>query len=72
MTRVLAQVIALQKTVLDNNKQEIGLVLISTYTPIGIDLEEAWTSFFNNYNAAMQLCKTNDIVIIGIDNNSSL
>eukprot|EP00957_Ditylum_brightwellii_P063591 4827430-Ditylum_brightwellii.AAC.1 len=65
MAQVLVQVIALQMIVLDDNKLEIGLVLISAYATIGIDLEEAWASFFNHYNTAIHLCKTDDIVITG-------
>ena len=56
----------------DHQKRESGLVLISAYAPIGVDSDEARTSFFDDYDAALKLCKTNNTVISGTDGNSSM
>ena len=54
----------------DHQKRENRLVLISAYAPIGVDLDEAWISFFDDYDAALKLCKTNYTVLSGMDRNS--
>ena len=56
----------------DHQKRENGLILISAYDPIGADLDEAWTSFFEYYNAALKMCKINDTILAGMDGNSSM
>eukprot|EP00957_Ditylum_brightwellii_P102578 7818081-Ditylum_brightwellii.AAC.1 len=72
IARVSAHVIALRMTLLNDRKKEIYVVLISTYAPIGIVPEEEWASFFHNFDTTLQLCKPNDIIFIGMDENSSL
>eukprot|EP00957_Ditylum_brightwellii_P126085 9611489-Ditylum_brightwellii.AAC.1 len=72
IARVSACVIALRMTVLNNRKKEIGLVLIGAYAPIGIAPEEERSSFFNNFDTAVQLYKPNGITFIGMVGNSSL
>ena len=56
----------------DHQERENRLVLISAYAPIGVYSDEAWTSFFDDYGAALKLCKTNDTVLAGTDRNSSM
>eukprot|EP00957_Ditylum_brightwellii_P185148 14099550-Ditylum_brightwellii.AAC.1 len=72
IARVSARVIALRMTVLYYRKKEIGLVLISAYAPIVIAHEEEWSSFLHNFDTALQVCKPNDITLIGMDGSSSL
>eukprot|EP00957_Ditylum_brightwellii_P015301 1152834-Ditylum_brightwellii.AAC.1 len=72
IARVSAQVITLRMTVLDDRKKEIGLVQISAYAPIGINPEKKWSTFFNDFDTVLQLCKPNDLSFIGMDGNSSL
>ena len=38
----------------DHQKQENGLILISAYAPIGVDSDEALTSFFVDYDTALK------------------
>ena len=56
----------------DHQKRENGLILISAYAPIGADSDEAWTSFFEDYDAALKMCKINDTILAGMDGNSSM
>ena len=43
--RILARVIAIRMMITDHQKHKNCLVLISDYAPIGVDSDEAWTSF---------------------------
>ena len=56
----------------DQQKSEKGLILIRAYAPIGVDSDETWTSFFDYYDAALKLCKTNNTVLSGTDGISSM
>ena len=56
----------------DHQKRENGLILIIAYAPIGVDSDEAWTSFFDDYDAGLKLCKINDTILAGMDRNSSM
>ena len=56
----------------DHQQRENGLILISAYAPIGVDSDEAWTSFFEDYDTALKMCKINDTIIAGMDGNSSM
>ena len=56
----------------DHQKRENGLILISAYAPIGVDSDEAWTSFFKDYDTALKMCKLNDTLIAGMDGNLSM
>ena len=53
----------------NHKKSENGLILISAYSPIGVDSDEAWTSFFEDYDTALKMCKINDTIIAGMDRN---
>ena len=48
IARISARVISIRMIISDHQKQENGLVLISAYAPIGVDSDEAWTSFFDD------------------------
>ena len=72
IARISALVMAIRMMITDHQKLENGLILISTYAPIGVDSDEARTSFFDDYDAAPKLCKTNDTVLSGTDGNSSM
>ena len=56
----------------DHQESENGLILISAYTPIGVDSDEAWTSFFEDYDTDLKMCKINDTIIAGMDGNLSM
>ena len=56
----------------NHQKHDNGLVLISAYATIGVDSDEASTSFFEDYDAALKMCKINDTIIAGMDRNSSI
>ena len=70
--RISARVIAIQMMITDHQKRENGLILISSYAPIGVDSDEAWTSFFDDCDAALKLCEINDTILAGMDGNSSM
>ena len=72
IARISARVIAIRMMITEHQKRENGLVLIIAYAPIGVDSDELWTSFFDDYDAALKLCKTNDTVLAGTDGNSSM
>eukprot|EP00957_Ditylum_brightwellii_P020535 1548025-Ditylum_brightwellii.AAC.1 len=71
LAHISAHIIALHMIV-TNDKKEIGLILIIAYAPMCSQLEEDWTSFFDNDNKALQLCKRDDISITSMDTNSSM
>ena len=56
----------------DHQKHKNGLILISAYAPIGADSDEAWAYFFEDYDAALKMCKINDTILAGMDRNSSM
>ena len=66
---ISSQVISIRMMITDHQKRKNGLILISAYAPIGVDSDEAWTSFFEDYNAALKLCKINDAILAGMDGN---
>ena len=72
IARVSSQVISIRMMITDHQKRENGLILISAYDPIGADSDETWTSFFEDYDAALKMCKINDTILAGMDRNSSM
>ena len=56
----------------DHQNRENGLILISAYAPIGVDSDEAWTSFSTDYDTDLKMCKRNDTLIAGMDGNLSM
>ena len=56
----------------DHQKRENGLILISAYAPIGVDSDGAWSSFFEDYDATLKMCKINDTILAGMDRNSRM
>ena len=72
IARVSSQVIAIRMMITDHQKRENGLILISAYAPRSVDSDEAWTSFFEDYDTALKMCKINDTLIAGMDRSSSM
>ena len=56
----------------DHQKRENGLILISAYAPIGAYSDEAWTSFFEDYDAAPKMCKINYTILAVMDGYSRM
>ena len=67
-----SQVIAIRMMITDHQKRENGLILISAYALIGKDSDEAWTTFFEDYNTPIRMCKINDTTIADMDGNSCM
>ena len=57
ISRVSSRAIAIRMMITDHQKCENGLILISAYAPIGVDSDEAWTSFFEDYDTALKCVK---------------
>ena len=72
IARISARVIAIRIMITDHQKRENGLILIIAYAPIGIESDEVWISFFEDYDAALKLCKINDTILSGMDGKSSM
>ena len=72
IAEVSSRVITILMIITYHQKRKNSLVLISAYAPTGADSDEAWTSFFEDYNAALKMCKINDTIISGMDGNSSM
>ena len=70
--QVSSRVIAICMMINDHQKRENGLILISAHAPIGANSDEVWTSFFEDYDAALKLCKINDTILSGMDGKSSM
>ena len=64
IARVSSRLIAIRMMITDHQNRNNSLVLISAYAPIGADSDEAWTSFFEYYDAALKMCKINDTNLI--------
>ena len=60
IAQVSSRVIAIRMMISDHQNWENGLILISVYAPISVDSDEAWTSFFADYDTALKMCKLND------------
>ena len=54
IARVSYRVIAIRMMIIDYQKQENGLILISAYDPIGVDSDEAWTSSKKEVHASSE------------------
>ena len=69
---VSSRLIAIRMMISDHQNLENDLILISAYAPIGVESDEAWTSFFADYDTALKMCKLNDTLIAGMDGNLSM
>ena len=69
IAQVSSQVIAIRMMISDHQNQENGIILISAYAPIGVYSDEAWTSFFADYDTAHKMCKLKDTLIAVMDGN---
>ena len=72
IARVSFRVIAICMIITNHQNCENGLILISAYAPIGADSDETWTSFFEDYDAALKMCKINDKILAGMDGKLSM
>ena len=72
IAQVSSREIAIRMMIIDHQKRDNDLILISTYAPIGVDSDEAWTSFFEDYDTSLKMCKINGTIIAGMDRNLSL
>ena len=71
ISRVSSRVISIRMMITDQQKRKNSLILISAYAPIGADSDEAWTSFFEDYDTALKMCKIKDTIIPGMYGNST-
>eukprot|EP00957_Ditylum_brightwellii_P036028 2729905-Ditylum_brightwellii.AAC.1 len=58
--------------ILDDQNRDVGLVLISAYTPIDAEEEEEWYTFSTDLDIATQIAKKDITILIGMDSNASM
>eukprot|EP00957_Ditylum_brightwellii_P024791 1873511-Ditylum_brightwellii.AAC.1 len=63
---------AISLIILDNQKREVELVLISAYALIGDAEEEEWYTFSTNLDTATQVIKKDDNILIRMNGNASM
>ena len=71
-TDLSSRIIAILLLVKDARGKDIGIFLISGYSPIGAANEEVWSDYLNKLDIIMSRKRTSDVFIIGCDCNSSL
>ena len=52
--------------------RDVGVILISAHAPIGNAAEDDWDDYFEQLSSCIARKKTNDILVIGTDSNSSM
>ena len=66
------RLIAVRLLVKDHCEKEVGVFLVSAYCPVGNAKHELWEDFFERLRSCISRKETSDILLIGIDANSSL
>ena len=66
------RVMAVRLLVRDTQGRDLYLFLVSAYAPVGTADNTLWEDFFQNLDDCIGHKKTNDILIIGCDTNSSM
>ena len=66
------RLIAVRMLVKDERERDVGLFLISAYCPVGNADQDQWEVFFERLRSCISRKEVDDILIIGIDANSSL
>ena len=66
------RLIAIRLLVKDHCEKEVGVFLVSAYCPVGNAKHELWEDFFERLRSCISRKETSDILLIGIDANSSL
>ena len=67
-----SRLIAIRLSVKDARGKDIGIFLISAYSPIGAANEDVWSDYLNKLDIIMSRKRNSDVLIIGCDCNSSL
>ena len=66
------RVMAVRLLVRDTQGRDLYLFLVSAYAPLGTADNTLWEDFFQNFDDCIGHKKTNDILIVGCDTNSSM
>ena len=67
-----ARIIAIRLLLKDNQKRDVGVFIVSAYTPVGNAHESIWNDFLDRLNMCISRKHKTDILVIGADTNSSL
>ena len=67
-----ARVMAVRLLVRDNQGRDVHLFLVSGYAPVGAADNSIWEEYFQNLDECISRKKSDDILIIGCDTNSSM
>ena len=67
-----SRIIAIRMLVKDANGKDIGIFLVSAYSPIGAANEDTWSEYMSKLDIIMSRKRNSDVLIIGCDCNSSL
>ena len=67
-----ARVLAIRLLLKDHQNRDIGVFLISTYAPIGNASDDEWDLYFDQLSSCIAKKSKNDILLIGLDTNSSM
>ena len=67
-----SRIIAIQMLVKDAKGKDIGIFLISAYSPIGAASNDIWSDYMSRLDIIMSRKRNSDVLIIGCDCNSSL
>ena len=66
------RVMAVRLLVRDSQGRDLYLFLVSAYAPVGAADNSIWEEYFENLDQCISCKKTDDILIIGSDTNSSM
>ena len=67
-----ARVIAVRLLLKDDEDRDVGVFLISAYAPDSSKAEEVWTEYIDLLDVCIKRKRTNDILVICTDTNSSM
>ena len=66
------RIVALRLLLKDNHNRDVGVFLVSAYSPVGNSTIEEWDSYFDNLSICLSRKRADDILLIGCDCNSSM
>ena len=67
-----ARVMAVRLLLRDSCNKDVGVFIISAYAPVGTEDDDVWNSFFEKLDQCIARKRSNDVLVIGTDSNSSM
>ena len=66
------RVIAIRLLLKDSHNKDVGVYLVSMYSPVGNSPDNVWDDYFDRVSACLNQKRDSDLLVIGCDCNSSM